>query len=193
MSLRILKWRHSETKWSALAAMAQSAYLLSSSSLCINPHSKNVDCKMQLSSDRINFRTLSATSDGVFSAIFSWYSNKISVLTTSSKSPFFKTLNIGRYLDFSGSAISRTLVSRTIPVSKIRYAYAPTAMTRWFARPNDWLPKVGPFPYQSSEQNNRPAFSEYPAIDHRRHYRHTLSAIHFEDCSNASGRCVKWP
>ncbi len=87
MSLRILKCRSSETRWSALATMAQSAYLLSSSSLCINPHSKNVDCNKQFSNDRINLRTLSATSGDVFSAIFSWYSSKISLLTTRSKSP----------------------------------------------------------------------------------------------------------
>jgi hypothetical protein len=78
-------------------------------------------------------------------------------------------------------------------VNKEDLAYAPTSMTQWFARPSYWFPKAGPSGHLFSVQNNQPAFFECLSIDHQRHRKHTVSATHFEDCSNESERCVMWP
>lgn len=183
MSRRIEKWRSSETKWSAFATNAQSAYLLSSGSLCINPHSKYMDCNEQFSSERRSFTTLSATEGEAYSANFSWYSDKISLLRINSNLPPFKESKIGRYFDVTGREISRTFISSTTLIEQRNYANAHFSSSRWSAHSTLFLAITDPFRCQFAGQNNQPAKVEFPLTLLQKRYKDTTSVIPFEDCS----------
>jgi len=192
MSLKILKCLSSDTKWSALEPRAQSTNLLSSGSLCIIPHSKKVDCSVQFSRETISLMTLSATDEDVFKLSISSYSSKISLLTINSNFPYLKLSKIGRYLDFTGIEISKTLISRTIFIVQAFFADVLTSRTQSFRRSNYCLPKADPFQYQFFRKSNWQEASEYPLIHFLKHYRNTTSKVPFGDYSILLGWSGKY-
>lgn len=183
MSRKIEKCRSSETKWSALDAKAQSAYLLSSGSLCIRFHSKYTDCNVQLSSERRSLTTLSATEGDVFSANFSWYSSRIFVLRIKSNLPVLNASKMGRYGDETGSAISRTLISRTTLIEPYRYANAPFSIVRWSGHSSFSPATTGSFHDQSFERNSQPVTDGYPSVLPPKQYTDTVLATPVGGCS----------
>lgn len=183
MSLKILKCLSSDTKWSALETRAQWTNLLSSGSLCINFHSKNVVCNVQFSKERINLTTLSATYEEVFKLNISWYSSKISLLTINSNFPCLKLSKMRRYLDFTGIEASNTLVSRTIFIWRNYFVNVLTSRTPPFRRSNYCSPIAGPFQYQFFLKSNWKEAFEYPSAHFLKHYRNITSKVPFQDYS----------
>lgn len=189
------KWRSSDTRWSTLATKAQSTYLLSSGSLCISFHSKYTDCNVQFGSERISLITLSATIGDVFSDSFSWYSDRISLLTTNSNRSAFSASNMGRYGDVTGSEISRTLISRTTFIGHSGSVNVHFSMSQGFGHPSFSPGSTDSFLHQFSGQNNPPANVESPSAPLPKPYKDRVSAIPTEDCLTAWIPFVKspWP
>ncbi len=180
IALKILKWLSSDTRKSTLDTKAQSAYLLSSGSLCISPQRYVTCCKVTLSSERSSFITLSATNGLVFSPSFSWYSKSISLLINNSYLPDFSASKIGRYLDLRGKDINNIFISNTTLIDSQKNEDAQFSNLQSFGHSSPFHPITCPSPGQFSGRNSRLIFSLYPLFLHQKHQKDTVSIVPIE-------------
>ena len=155
---RILKCLSSETRYSALAAKAQSTNLLSSGSSVIRPSLKCGSTKVTFLLFRISNMTFSAIRDVVCCSMISWYSSRISLEMHSWNLPARKAFHIVRYGLWSEIIWTRQLVSMTTcRIGDVIYKVCGNGHSEGFgvsARSTLLTPRVVPCPHQSDGHRN---------------------------------------